>query len=153
MKRSPRNTVLCPPKQIRRTSLQVTQVKSVVFTCSWNLLSFSLLFGRTYVLNSELFQFVSSSGTMPLNAIEVHRYQLAILFGQLVVQNKAKYSTFSASFLRQQFHELARVPCALYLQQWRYKSCCKAMVRGQGGGRGEVRAHWGLGYTQSHRYV
>ena len=47
---------------------------------------------------------------MPLNAIEEHRYQLAILFGQLVVQNKAKYSAFSASFLRQQFRELLGYP-------------------------------------------
>ena len=47
---------------------------------------------------------------MPLNAIEEHRYQLAILFGQLVVQNKAKYSAFSVAFLRQQFHELLGYP-------------------------------------------
>ena len=47
---------------------------------------------------------------MPLNAIEEHRYQLAILFGQLVVQNKAKYSAFSAAFLRQQFHEVLGYP-------------------------------------------
>jgi len=47
---------------------------------------------------------------MPLNAIEEHRYQLAILFGQLVVKNKAKYSAFSVAFLRQQFHELLGYP-------------------------------------------
>ena len=47
---------------------------------------------------------------MPLNAIEEHRYQLAILFSQLVVQNKAKYSAFSVAFLRQQFHELLGYP-------------------------------------------
>ena len=47
---------------------------------------------------------------MPINAIEEHCYQLAILFGQLVVQNEAKYSAFSASFLRQLFHELLGYP-------------------------------------------
>ena len=62
---------------------------------------------------------------MPLNAIEEHRYQLAILFGHLVVQNKAKYSAFSASFLSQQFHELLGYP-AHYIcsNEIRYKSCC-----------------------------
>ena len=43
---------------------------------------------------------------MPHNAIVEQRFQLAILFHQIVKKDKQKYSAFSPAFLSLQFAEL-----------------------------------------------
>jgi hypothetical protein len=47
---------------------------------------------------------------MPHNAIVEQRFQLAILFRQIVKKDKGKYSAFSPSFLSLQFVELLGLP-------------------------------------------
>ena len=59
---------------------------------------------RVLLIESPLFHI------MPTNAIVEQRFQLAILFRQIVKKDKEKYSAFSAAFLSLQFAELLGYP-------------------------------------------